>query len=289
MGIFLSWSGDRSKRVAQALKDWLPVVFDDVNPWLSDRDIQAGRRWAVELGRRLEKIDFGIICLTRENLESPWILFESGALSKALEDSYVCPYLLDVDMSAVTPPLSQFQATRTEKASTLELLQSINAARSHPSDESQLLRRFEGLWSQFEEMLEEIPKDMGEGRGPTRPTDDILEELVETVRTADRRISDLYTRMESFGMLTSEAQAAWQEVVRQLKRRRQALTAAVYGEAEAIWEGDILSLSYPEEQGFHVGMANDPGHKQKLLDAVETVYGSRPKDVRVSVRGNSWG
>ena len=51
----------------------------------------------------------------------------------------------------------------------------------------------------------------------------------------------------------------------ELKRRRQALTAAVYGEARVeSFDGKVLRLLYPEEQSFHVGMARDPGHLEKL-------------------------
>ena len=293
MNIFLSWSGTRSRHVAQSLKDWLPVVFDDVNPWLSTRDIQAGERWAVEISRHLEEIDFGILCLTPENLETPWILFEAGALSKALDESRVCPYLLDVEVRAITGPLAQFQATRTEKESTLELLRSISAATSHTINESQLEMRFEGVWPQFEQMLERMPGYDGEGKGPGRPIDEILEELVETVRTSDRRISDLYTNLGALEALTSERRQgprltqpmAWQQVIGQLKRNRKALTAAVYGEAAPAWDEDYLLLIYPEEQAFHVGMARDPGHQEKLLDAVEEVYGVRPRAVTVLAQG----
>jgi hypothetical protein len=124
MYIFLSWSGDRSRHVAQALKEWLPIVFDDVTPWFSTRDIQAGERWGTEIGRHLEDIDFGIICLTPENPEAPWTLFEAGALSKFLDQSRVCPYLFDVEVSEITGSFAQFQATRAEKASTLDLIRS---------------------------------------------------------------------------------------------------------------------------------------------------------------------
>jgi hypothetical protein len=63
MKVFLSWSGDTSKAIASALHDWLRFVFPEVIWWMSDRDIQAGQRWADELDRQLEATNFGILCL----------------------------------------------------------------------------------------------------------------------------------------------------------------------------------------------------------------------------------
>jgi DNA polymerase-3 subunit gamma/tau len=70
----------------------------------------------------------------------------------------------------------------------------------------------------------------------------------------------------------------WHGIMGELKRRRQALTAAVYGEARVeSFDGSVLRLIYPEEQSFHVGMANDPGHLQKLGEVLEERLGSAPR------------
>jgi hypothetical protein len=64
----------------------------------------------------------------------------------------------------------------------------------------------------------------------------------------------------------------------ELKRRRQALTAAVYGEARVeSFDGSVLRLVYPEEQSFHVGMARDSGHLKKLGAVLEDRLGSKPR------------
>ena len=70
----------------------------------------------------------------------------------------------------------------------------------------------------------------------------------------------------------------WQGIMGELKRRRQALTAAVYGEARVeSFDGEVLRLVYPEEQSFHVGMAKDSGHLEKLAGVLEERLGSRPR------------
>jgi len=42
MQIFISWSGDRSCLIAEAIRGWLPKVVQSVKPWMSDQDIAAG-------------------------------------------------------------------------------------------------------------------------------------------------------------------------------------------------------------------------------------------------------
>jgi DNA polymerase-3 subunit gamma/tau len=81
-------------------------------------------------------------------------------------------------------------------------------------------------------------------------------------------------RRESGVDLASE----WQAIMGELKRRRQALTAAVYGEARVeSFDGEVLRLVYPEEQSFHVGMAKDAGHLEKLAGVLEERLGSKPR------------
>jgi DNA polymerase III subunit gamma/tau len=76
----------------------------------------------------------------------------------------------------------------------------------------------------------------------------------------------------------------WHGIMGELKRRRQALTAAVYGEARVeSFDGEVLQLVYPEDQSFHVGMARDSGHLQKLGAVLEERLGSKPRlEIRAS-------
>jgi DNA polymerase III subunit gamma/tau len=87
-------------------------------------------------------------------------------------------------------------------------------------------------------------------------------------------LEDADDRRETGVDLASE----WQGIMGELKRRRQALTAAVYGEARVeSFDGSVLRLVYPEEQSFHVGMAKDSGHLKKLGAVLEERLGSNPR------------
>src|SRR6185369_14317031 len=124
MRVFVSWSGDRSRAIAEILRDWLPYVLPSAEPWMSSTDIERGSRWSLEISEQLDKANIGIICLTPENLEAPWILFEAGALSKALSRTLVCTYLFQVGPTDIKGPLSQFQASLATREDTKKLLAS---------------------------------------------------------------------------------------------------------------------------------------------------------------------
>lgn len=190
MKVFISWSGDRSKRLAQAFREWLPLVLHYVEPWLSEADIEAGERWAQSVAKELAASNFGIICVTSENITSPWVLFEAGALTKSLETSRVIPLLLDLEFSDISGPLAQFQAKKLSQAGIGEVIQSIQKAAEQPIPEARAKQLFEALWPEFEKKLEGIPDDAPAERH-MRPQHEILEELVASVRSLDSRIREV--------------------------------------------------------------------------------------------------
>lgn len=158
MKVFISWSGDRSKAVAEALRSWLPVVLQPVRPWLSGYDIEAGSRWSSEMALQLEEARFGILCLTPENLDAPWVMFEAGALSKKLDGSRVCPYLFGFEPRELTGPLVQFQAARADRNDTKRLLMAMNHALGETRlPESVLDRAFDKWWPDLEASLARVP------------------------------------------------------------------------------------------------------------------------------------
>lgn len=96
MNVFISWSGSSSRGVALALKEWLPGVVQVVRPFMSAEDLEKGTRWASKVAEELEQSDFGILCVTRHNVDSPWLHFDAGALSKKIDRARVVPLLLDL-------------------------------------------------------------------------------------------------------------------------------------------------------------------------------------------------
>jgi TIR domain-containing protein len=152
--VFHSWSGNRSQAVARAPREWLPSVLQAIEPWMSSADVEVGTRWSSELALRVQESRFGIICLTPENLDAPWVLFEAGALSKSLERAYVVPFLLGVKPSDLRGPLVQFQVVTATKEDIHKLILALNHALGEMSlDDCRLQQSFEVWWPWLEQQL----------------------------------------------------------------------------------------------------------------------------------------
>ncbi len=156
--LFISWSGRRSKAIAEALRRWIPMVLQAVDPWVSTDDIAAGSRWSIKVGSELETTKFGVICVTPENIQAPWLLFEAGALSKTIGTSVVCPYLHEILSTDLPGPLGQFQAVDATRSGTLRMLRSINeTCKEIAISEDQLTRTFDRWWPDLDEDLQLLP------------------------------------------------------------------------------------------------------------------------------------
>lgn len=189
MKLFLSWSGPRSKAVAETFASWFAKVIQALDPLISS-DIDKGKRWAEEIAVHLEDAKVGIVCLTSSNLTAPWILFEAGALSK-LKESHVCTFLLDHSSPAdIEPPLGQFQHTTFQKSEVLKLVTTVNRMVEDCGErsltDSNLLAAFETYWPQLEAELKKI-KESREEAPIQRPEREILEEMLEILRGQEQR------------------------------------------------------------------------------------------------------
>jgi hypothetical protein len=189
MLVFISWSGPRSKFIAEALENWIAQVIQAVEPWIS-QDIDKGLRWGPEVADRLERSKVGIICLTKSNLDARWIHFEAGALSKT-KDAYVCTLLLDIKPSDVEQPLAQFQHTTTEKEQIFKLLSTINGVVQKEGEkalpEARLRDVFETYWPRLEEAFQGMAAIQESAMIPARTDNEMLQEVLEILRNNERR------------------------------------------------------------------------------------------------------
>jgi hypothetical protein len=185
--VFISWSGQHSWGVAKALRSCLRLALPHIDFWMSSEDMGPGVRWSWELGTHLADAQTGIICVTRENLSSPWLLFEAGAISHALGRNAVIPYLLDLSPPDLSGPLAQFQALQATEDGTRLLFQSINKVPGGARlDDVEILKAFLVWWPEISRALE-VVMDTPKRGAPKRSERDLLEELVDLVRQLSRR------------------------------------------------------------------------------------------------------
>ena len=190
MKVFISWSGEPSRKVAVALRDWIPYLIQAAKPFVSSEDVGKGRRWPLGLAQALESSDVGIICLTRDNRAAEWLLFEAGAISKSVKDGHACTLLLGgLKPSDVTGPLSLFQHTVFEKVDFKKLMLAINEALGKEQIQETVLNTlFEKLWPDIEEKVQKALKDVPEtGTAPVRTDREMIEETLELCRAIARR------------------------------------------------------------------------------------------------------
>jgi hypothetical protein len=183
MRVIISWSGERSKKIAIAVRRFLKLAIQATEPWVSEKDIGAGSFWHQELWEQLKSAKAGIICVTPEMLDSKWVHFEAGVLAKAFGQVCVCPYLFDMKPSDIQGPLAHLQCVVANKPDTLKMLEAINERLEEKSLSAEDLHdAFEAHWSALETQLKGIPKPPDANKPPTRTDRDLLEELLGAVR-----------------------------------------------------------------------------------------------------------
>lgn len=189
MKVFMSWSGLRSKAAAELLHDWIKCVIQASRPWISTRGIGRGSVWFSEINNELKDTTVGIICLTHQNKNAPWILFEAGALAKGLTTTKVCTFLVDLSPADIQDPLAQFNHTTATKDGMMSLAATLNSSLDVPLDGPTLTAVFDAFWPQFEinfrRLLEDIPQ---EAVIEVRSESSMLEEILESTRGLAQRM-----------------------------------------------------------------------------------------------------
>jgi hypothetical protein len=190
MKIFISWSGENSRIIAEALSWFLQRVNNLIKPWISSESLEPGVRWTDDLGTKLNDTHFGIICLTPDNLDKPWIHFEAGAVSKIKNISRIIPYLYEVKPTDIIGPLSQFQAIKVDKTDTKKMIDTIsfycsNVGENPPTQEV-IDDSFNKWWEDYWEKLSKInPSSTIEK--PKRSIENVVEEILQLQRNSINR------------------------------------------------------------------------------------------------------
>jgi len=100
--IFISWSCDISKEIAKNIKNvFEKFIFENTGLicFVSDLDIASGKDWWEKINLELKSCKLGILCITKENFNAPWIYYEAGAL--LAKNIPVIPLLFNCNIDAL--------------------------------------------------------------------------------------------------------------------------------------------------------------------------------------------
>lgn len=95
MKIFISWSKAKSMEYAKRTKSLLEDLTPSINAFVSEVDIIGGDDVQKKIIDKITDCDKLILCFTKENKKSPWLLFEAG-YARGLKKT-VIPILFDDD------------------------------------------------------------------------------------------------------------------------------------------------------------------------------------------------
>lgn len=199
MKVLISWSGDLSHKVALVLHAQLPLFIQSVVPWVSSEDIAKGMLWRTKLDSELDEGSVGIFCVTKQNVDSTWMNFEAGALSRTPKTSIIIPFLFDMRPSELKGPLAGFQVATHEcgsaknKEEFRKLLVAINNSQTPPPTSKPVLdATFERMWPDLLLELDALPAKVDGHRDTPTPDasdlPDVLEEVLQTVRDQSRML-----------------------------------------------------------------------------------------------------
>jgi len=114
--------------VAILLSKWLPAVVQAVSPLVAPDESRKGAAWFKQVKDQFHQTDFGIICISRDNLTAPWLLFETGILATRFDQAHICSVLIgDLSVTDISGPLANFQSlTLRDREDMRKLVQKIN-------------------------------------------------------------------------------------------------------------------------------------------------------------------
>lgn len=188
MKVFISWSTPRSMALGKAIKQLLRRTITQGDHWISDEDVGSGTFAEAEIVARLAESTFGFVCLTNENRDRPWPIFEAGALARevATGGGRLVPVTLDYGLSRLSGPLKGYQGlAATDKIKWQKVVHEMNALTDAPVSSDVLHEHFGAAYSQFEDAVDAIPKSRH--KAPREPTpEERIEELTAAVRRLER-------------------------------------------------------------------------------------------------------
>lgn len=176
MKVFLSWSGQKAREAAAFLRDFIPQILREAEPWLADVDVRKGDRFIDRIEAAVEGADVMILCVTRTDLSSPWMNFELGSLAHTKKP--VIPVLVNFEPTELVGALALFQAVQLNRAGLRQLMFTLNDLARNALTPEALNNLFDINLPRLEPLLVSI---LERDQIPTSPADRSSIEVLEGV------------------------------------------------------------------------------------------------------------
>lgn len=272
MKIFISWSGKHSLQVATTLRDWLPYIFNGIELFVSSEDIRKGKRWPLEVSKELDASNFGIVCLTPDNLDAPWLLFESGALSKSVKEASVFTLLVGgLRITDIEGPLSHFQHTIFEKEDFFKLIQAINENQGqNKQDEARLRKIFDKFWDELETSIAKSVKTDSKPE-KRRSQEEMLHELLELTTYIARNMPDS-REPEIQKEPPPDDASLWARTIETVGKTSPFTRSYLLAASSGTFSNNTLTIRYSPEYADHMELVNN-NRNIKLIQKVLSELG----------------
>ena len=161
---------------------------------------------------------------------------------------------------------------------------------SEPSVDN-LLRRLEALEMTVEGETPLTPRTAPESRGAAVAHETPVAGSAEEATTSDDRAApedespkgdqhegEASGEVRGTAVSVAVLSSRWGELMEDLKRNRQALTATVFQEGRpSSFEDNVLKIEFPADSDFHAGEARKARHGDALRNVLEEHFGMRPR------------
>jgi hypothetical protein len=180
--VFLSWAGDRSRKVAEAFGSSLRWAMPAAHPWISTQ-MAPGSIWFDEIRQGLN-LKFGVTFLTPEEQNNRWLNFEAGGIFKAVGNDKNRLYPVLIGFSGPLDsrhPLSNLQTVSADKAGFQRVFRDLAQRLGDPRTVTDLDTLFEKLWPDLSNCLNALPAGAGPIGKVVDPAD-ALAEIIQAIR-----------------------------------------------------------------------------------------------------------
>ena len=140
--------------------------------------------WRKVLAEACQEADFGIVCLTRDNIYNPWIHFEAGAIFRDFDKPRVIPVVLGQEK--VQQPFSDLQVCQADRDGIFRVLERM--AEATPDKLARCRKLHERFWEDLERSFERAMEEIVKNPPPPPPQKEILQEVLGHVRELSKRL-----------------------------------------------------------------------------------------------------